>query len=67
MAFHITFEPINRIQGVKPRTVTKETAAEAWAEVQGLQASDERTSVKDDSGRHVEDWQLRELAAKERN
>jgi hypothetical protein len=38
MPYKITFEPLNRIAGVKPTTVEIETAAKAWMEV----ASDER-------------------------
>jgi hypothetical protein len=62
MPFIITFEPLNRIQGVKPTTVSKETAAEAWAEVQCLMASDERVTINNGTM----GWQeLRMLAQKE--
>jgi len=67
MAYHVTFEPRNRIQGVKPSTAVMETAAEAWAEVQMLEASDEKAEVRDDAGRVIERYELRDLAAKERN
>ena len=67
MPFHITFEPLNRIPGVKPKTVMKETAAEAWASAQGLRASDEHVTVRNDAGRVIEDWELQELAAKEQH
>jgi hypothetical protein len=62
MAFHVTYEPRNRIAGVKPRTVTKETAAEALKLVLGLEMSDEIASVKTDSGRPIEQWELRDMA-----
>lgn len=65
MPFRITFEPLNRIAGVKPKTVAFETAAKAWIEVQSLMASDEKVTIVDTHG-HPIDWQeLKELAAKE--
>jgi len=67
MPFHVTFDPRNRIAGVKPKTVTKSTAAEALALVVGLEASDERATVRNDSGHPVEEWELRDLARAEHN
>ncbi len=45
MSFIITYEPRNQIPGVKPSTITKATAVEAWAPVQALEASDEKYSI----------------------
>ena len=67
MAYTITFQPLNRFDGVTPNTVTKATAAEAWAEVQMLEASDERVTIRDQDGQTI-GWQgLRDLVAKEAN
>ena len=30
MPYEITYQPLNRIRGVEPKTVTYNTAAEAW-------------------------------------
>ena len=67
MAYTITFQPLNRFDGVTPNTVTKATAAEAWAEVQMLQASDERTTIRDQDGQTISWQELRALAAQEAN
>ena len=66
MAFQVTFEPRNRIAGVKPKTVSIETAVDALALVLNLERSDEKASVKTDTGRHIEQWELREMAEAER-
>jgi hypothetical protein len=67
MPYKITFEPLNRIAGVKPTTVEIETAAEAWREVDGLMRSDERVKIVDPRGVEI-GWQwLKEIAEKEDN
>ena len=65
MPYSITYEPMSRIAGVKPNTVTKETAAEAWALVQQLNASDEKTEIRDAHGRDIGWEELRLLAERE--
>jgi hypothetical protein len=67
LPYSITYEPINRIAGVKAKTVTVETAAEAWLLVDSLQRSDEKAVVKDAAGRDMQWAELRDLAAKEAN
>ncbi len=65
MPFKITYEPLNRIRGVKPETTDVETAAKAWAQVQALMASDEKVTIIDPHGRMI-GWQaLKALAVKE--
>jgi hypothetical protein len=64
MAYHVTYEPINRIAGVEPKTVIFETAAEAWKAVDGLMRSDERVTIKE-NGLPIGWEQLRDLAAKD--
>jgi hypothetical protein len=62
MAYKIAFEPLNRIRGVEPTTVTKETATEAWRAVEGLMRSDERVTINDG----MMSWQrLKQLAEDE--
>ncbi len=65
MTYHLTYQPFNWIAGVSPTTVTKETAAEAWATVQQLEASDHRVEILGPSGHMMDRITLRELAAKE--
>lgn len=61
MGFKITFEPLNRIRGVKPTTVEIDTADKAWLEVHGLMASDERVTITEDG--HPISWEkLRDRA-----
>jgi hypothetical protein len=67
MAFYIQYQPLNPILGVGPRTVSKQTAAEAWAEIQMLEASDERVEVRDAGGRIIDKAELRVLAEQEQN
>ena len=67
MPYKLTFEPRNKISGVKPSTVEIETAAEAWAEVTCLEASDEKVTVQDASGRAISSEELRIQAKKEAN
>ena len=63
----MTFEPRNRIAGVKPKTVEIETAAKAWMEVDGLMLSDERVTIVDPHGREIGWQELKEIASKEAN
>ena len=64
MPYTITFEPLNRIQGVKPTTVVKETAKEAWKTVDALMRSDERVTINGG----MMGWQeLRMLAEQEKS
>lgn len=65
MPYQITYQPLNRIPGVKPKTVTIETAAEAWTTVQQLEASDEQVTITGSSGHPIGKFELRDLAAKE--
>jgi hypothetical protein len=65
--YKITYEPVNRIMGVTAKTVERQTAAEAWALVQSLNASDERTIIRDASGKEVGWQELRAQAMKEVN
>lgn len=62
MPFKITCSPINRISGVKQKTVVFETAAEAWAECQCLMASDEKVSITLDGGAEIEWQELKAMA-----
>lgn len=63
MPYEITFEPLNPIRGVTPKTVTKETAKEAWKLVDGLMRSDERVTAINPGQMGWEE--LRMLAEKE--
>jgi hypothetical protein len=65
MPYTITYEPLNRIPGVKPKTVTKDTAAEAWALVDALHRSDEKTEIRGPHGHSIGWEELRRLAAEE--
>jgi hypothetical protein len=65
MSYSITFEPLNRIAGVKPQIVSIGTAAGAWAEVQMLQASDARVEIRDPGGRIMTSRELRRIAEAE--
>jgi hypothetical protein len=56
MPYKVTFEPLNRISGVRPKTVEIETAAAAWKQVDGLMHSDERVTIVDPIGLEI-DWQ----------
>jgi hypothetical protein len=65
MPFKITFQPINKIDGVKPTTVEEDTAKAAWKLVYGLMQSDERVEIVGPSGWSM-DWQeLKRLASEE--
>lgn len=66
VTYTITYEPRNRIKGVEPRKEAKATAAEALRLVEDLERSDEKATVQDSTGRTIERWELRELAAGER-
>lgn len=62
MPYKITFEPLNRIKGVRSAMVERDTAAEALVTVRDLMAGDERvSSIVDPDGRTI-DW--RELQAR---
>jgi len=52
---------------VKASTTSADTAAEAWMTVQQLHASDEKTEIKDPSGRKIGWKELRALAEKQAN
>ena len=65
MPYRITFSPRNPISGVEESTAEEETAAAAWALVQQLEASDEKTSIKDPTGNTISWQELRDCAAKE--
>ncbi|MBB6250113.1 hypothetical protein [Nitrospirillum iridis] len=67
MPYTITFQPLYLTAGVTPKSVTKNTAAEAWTLVQQLHASDEKTEIKDSLGHPIEWQELRILAEKEAN
>jgi len=68
MPFKITFEPLNRIKGVKPTMAEVETAARARLEVHGLQMSDEKvTEIVAPDGRRITWQELRDLALAEQN
>ncbi|MER8810437.1 hypothetical protein [Mesorhizobium australicum] len=61
MTFKITHEPLNRIPGVKPRTVEKVSAQDAWIAVDGLMRSDERVIIFK-NGRPISWQELRDKA-----
>jgi hypothetical protein len=44
--YSITYEPLNYIVGVNPKTVTMNTAVEAWATVEVLQRRGERVAIR---------------------
>ena len=67
VAYRITFEPLNHIDGVRAKTVEIETAAKAWLEVHSLMESDERVTIVDPDGRPIEWQELMARAAKEAN
>ena len=67
MSYKITFEPLNRISGVKPRTVELATASEAWVQAQGLMASDEKVRVLAPEGYEIGWQELKALADEEAN
>jgi hypothetical protein len=67
LPYTITSGPRNPIPGTRETTVSKETAAEAWALVQKLEDSDQWTVVKDLSGRGISWQELRDRAAKGAN
>lgn len=67
MPYKITYEPLNRIVGVTPKTVEKETAAEAWKLVDGLMHSDERVTIIGPRGLKIGWQELKEIASREGN
>ena len=44
--YSITYEPLNGIVGVTPKTTTTNTAADAWAIADSLQRSDEKVIIR---------------------
>ena len=67
MPYTITFEPLNPIKGVKPKSVEFATASEAWAQAQGLMASDEKATVLAPGGYEIGLQELKMLANEEAN
>lgn len=65
MPYSITYEPLNRIRGVKPKTVTCETAAETLRLVNGLQMSDEKVVIRNPQGSEIGYEELKFLAEQE--
>jgi hypothetical protein len=66
--YRFTYEPLNRIAGVKPSTGERETASEAWLQVHGLQMSDKKvTEIIAPDGRSITWQELSELAASDAN
>ena len=64
MRYRITYQPMNRIQGVTMRTVTYDSAVAAWKLVDGLMRSDEKVEIE--CGGEPLDWQeLRRQAEEE--
>ncbi|MEP0313484.1 hypothetical protein [Hyphomonas sp.] len=65
MPYKITFQPISKIAGVRPKTVERDSAKEAWKLVYGLMQSDERVEILSPSGWPM-DWQeLKRVASEE--
>jgi hypothetical protein len=67
MPYQITYEPWLPIAGVTAKTVERETAAEAWASVTFLVASDEKTTIIDAYGWEISREELRARAQREFN
>jgi hypothetical protein len=67
VSYTITSGPRNPIAGVAEKSVSKETAADAWALVQQLDASDEKATIRNSSGRWIGRRELRSRATKEAN
>lgn len=66
MPYKVTYEPQNRIAGVKAKTIETETAAEAWRAVDGLMRSDEKVTMIVSPHNGEIGWQeMEQLAAKE--
>ncbi len=65
LPFTIKFSPRTAIAGIKAKTDTRATAAEAWALVQMLDAGEERTEIRDEFGHELSWQELRQLAEKE--
>ncbi|TIO86084.1 hypothetical protein [Mesorhizobium sp. WSM3879] len=61
MSFKITYEPLNRIAGVQPQMVEKESARDAWIAVDALMKSDERVTISED-GQSITWQELRDRA-----
>jgi hypothetical protein len=68
LPYTIKYQPYTRPRASResPGTASKDTAADAWALVQQLMASDEKaTEIKDPSGRLISLEELRDRAASE--
>jgi len=66
VGFKITFEPLNRTQGVGPKSVEIESAHDAWIEVHGLMNSDEQVTISENG--HPISWlELRDRAKGQAN
>lgn len=66
MSFKISYEPLNHITGVGPKTVEIESVEKAWFEVHGLMNSDERVTISENG--HAISWEaLRDRANRKVN
>ena len=65
MPYKITYQPLNKIDGVTPGVTSKETAAEAWDTVWRLQYSDEKVEITSPDGRTISWQELKRLAEEE--
>jgi hypothetical protein len=64
MPYLITHRPRARIPAVQPRTITRESAQEAWEAYEGLTRSDEECEVSGPHG-HLGREELKRLAEEE--
>jgi hypothetical protein len=62
MPFIITFQPINRIQGVGPKSTQEASAVAAWKTVDGLMRSDETVEITHPDGYKISWQELKALA-----
>lgn len=67
MAYRITAEPKNPIPGIKPTTVPKDTATEAFLLVRQLEASGFVVEIKTEAGAEIGRQELQTLAEKEQH
>lgn len=65
MTYKITFQPINKIDGVKPKTIEEKSAKDAWKLVYGLMQSDECVEIIAPSGWHMDWKELKRIASEE--
>ena len=66
VSFKITYEPLNRIAGVGPKTVEIDSVEGAWLEVHGLMNSDERVTITE-NGSTISWQELRDRANQRAN